>query len=146
MFIRETTKEAVQLSFWTMNIIMFKIWPKTKLSSLQWFEFLWQIPFVNIALFLPPKHGRVGGGWKGFLWHKYPFFIRCQGKNWPPQCIGCLPSTYMGSFTYYVIADRGDLSEWLQYYIGVFRKMITVYHESWEYYVHRLDKKIRLLF
>ena len=51
----------------------------------------------------------VGGMAGGFFWHKYPFFIRCQGKNWPPQCIGCLPSTYMGSFTYYVIADRGGI-------------------------------------
>ena len=51
----------------------------------------------------------------------------------------------MGSFTYYVITDRGDLSEWLQYYIGVFRKMITGYHESWEYYVHRqgVPKKLK---
>ena len=61
----------------------------------------------------------VGGMAGGFFWHKYPFFIRCQGKNWPPQCIGCLPSTYMGSFTYYVIADRG----------GSFR-MITVLHRG----------------
>ena len=41
----------------------FQVWPKTKLSSLQWFEFLWQIPFVNIAI-IPPFKARWGG-WRG---------------------------------------------------------------------------------
>ena len=39
-----------------------------------------------------------------------------------------------GSCTYYVIADlgrEGGLSKWLQYYIGVFRKIVSMYHESW---------------
>ena len=55
------------LKNWSMPLIYikpnFQIWPKTKLSSLQWFEFLWQIPFVNIAI-IPPFKARWGG-WQG---------------------------------------------------------------------------------
>ena len=89
--------------------------------------------------------GGWGFGWKGFLWHKYPFSYVAKEKIDPHNPLGVFPQPVWGRSHIMKSRIGGDLSEWLQYYIGVFRKMITGYHESWEYYVHRqgVPKKLK---
>ena len=87
------------LKNWSMPLIYikpnFQIWPKTKLSSLQWFEFLWQIPFVNIAI-IPPFKARWGG-WRGGSFDINTLFSYvAKEKIDPHNALGVFPQPIWG--------------------------------------------------
>ena len=63
-----------------------------------------------------------GAGWKGFLWHKYPFSYVAKEKIDPHNPLGVFPQPVWARSHVMYSRIGGDLSEWLQYYIGVFRR------------------------
>ena len=68
---------------------------KTKLSSLQWFEFLWQIPFVNIAI-IPPFKARWGGLRGGSFDINTLFSYVAKEKIDPHNALGVFPQPIWG--------------------------------------------------